>query len=429
MDYLWIAATAIVVLVLLQVLWMAVDFFRRSAHENAQRAREAQWLQERISQVQSDVASGDDDSSMWSGWRKFEVARKEPEPGQICSFYLEPHDGKKPLPLFKPGQYLTFQLNLPDQPKPLVRCYSLSDGIEDDHYRVSIKRVPPPRDKPDVPPGKGSNFFHDHVNEGDIIDVKAPGGHFFLDLNRDSPIVLIGGGIGITPVLSMLNTLVKVGSLTREVYFFVGVRNSRDHPFKEHMERLNAEHEKLHLHVCYSKPGEADVEGRDYQHAARVSVDLFKEVLPSNNFNYYLCGPPPLMESVVPAIEEWGVPESHIHYEAFGPASVKKVAKTMDHLSPKEAEDKASASGGLEVVFAKSGQTHKWNAVDGPLLDFAEAKQIHIDSGCRAGNCGTCVVAIKEGDVLYETDLGADLEEGSCLVCCCVPKSKLVLDA
>ena len=186
-------------------------------------------------------------------------------------------------------------MNLPDQPKPLVRCYSLSDGIEDDHYRVSIKRVPPPRDKPDVSPGKGSNFFHDHVNEGDIIDVKAPGGHFFLDLDKDFPIVLIGGGIGITPVLSMLNTLVKGGSLTREVYFFVGVRNSRDHPFKQHMEQLNAEHEKLHLHVCYSKPGEGDVEGRDYQHAARVSVDLFKQVLPSNNFDYYLCGPPPLM--------------------------------------------------------------------------------------------------------------------------------------
>jgi ferredoxin-NADP reductase len=221
---------------------------------------------------------------------------------------MRPHDGK-PLPGFKPGQYLTFQLNIPGKDKPTVRCYSLSDGPRGEYYRVSIKRCPAPRGKPDIPPGLSSNFFHDHVKEGDILDVRAPGGHFFLDLEATGPIVLIGGGIGITPVLSMLNTLVADGTLKRQVHFFLGVRNSKDHPMKAHLEELNKLHDNLTLHVCYSGPEDKDVKDRDYQHGERVSIDLFKRVLPSNNFDFYLCGPPPMMESVVPGLEEWGVPE------------------------------------------------------------------------------------------------------------------------
>ena len=428
-GFIWIVAAIALAAGAVQALWMVVDAVRRSAHDSARQVRTARLLDQRIAAVRDQQKADLEKGDMWSGWRKFEVAKKAPEPGQICSFYLEPHDGKKPLPAFMPGQYLTFQLPVPNQPKPIVRCYSLSDGVTDGHYRVSIKRVAPPRDKPDAPPGKGSNYFHDHVNEGDIIDVKAPSGHFFLDLEDDSPIVLIGGGIGVTPVLSMLNTLASKGTITREVHFFLGVRNGKDHPFKEHLEQMDAQHDKLHIHVCYSGPADDEVEGRDYRHKGRVSVELFKKVLPSSNYKFYLCGPPPMMESVVGDLEAWGVPEKDINFEAFGPASVKKVSRKMEHLSPEKEEKAASESGGVEVVFARSNKTHNWQASAGTILEFAEANDIHMESGCRAGNCGTCSVAIKEGEVKYETDVGSDVEAGSCLTCCCIPKTKLVLDA
>jgi len=284
--------------------------------------------------------------------------------------------------------------------------------------------VPPPRDKPDIPPGLSSNFFHDQVNEGDIVDVKAPGGHFFMDTSKSTPVVLIGGGIGLTPVLSMLNQIVESGS-KRETWFFYGVRNSKDQVMKEHLERIGREHDNVHICVCYSSPGDDDVEGRDYTYGARVSVDLFKKVLPSNNFDYYMCGPPPMMNTIVPALEEWGVPEKHVHYEAFGPATVKKTAP----VAQKEAIEASQAAAGITISFAKSGKSLEWNPEFGAILDFAEENDIDMDFGCRAGNCGTCITAIKEGEVDYLNPPGSEPEAGSCLACISVPKGNLTLDA
>src|SRR5690349_958836 len=122
-----------------------------------------------------------------NGWRKFVVAKKAPECDDVCAFYLKPHDGKS-LPPFKPGQYLTFQLDIPGRDKPLVRCYSLSDGPRTEYYRVTIKKEKAPADRPDLPPGAASSYFTDLVTEGTILNVKAPTGHFFLDLGRTTPI-------------------------------------------------------------------------------------------------------------------------------------------------------------------------------------------------------------------------------------------------
>ncbi|MDP7343856.1 MAG: FAD-binding oxidoreductase, partial [Alphaproteobacteria bacterium] len=240
----------------------------------------------------------------WKGFRKFEIGRKVQEGGGICSFYLTPHDGK-PLPPFKPGQYLTFGLDIAGQKRQVIRCYSLSDSpYHPDYYRCSIKAAPAPRDKPEAPPGLVSNHFHDSLNEGDIIDIKAPGGHFFMDTSKQSPVVLIGGGIGMTPMLSMLNQIIESGS-TRETWFFYGVRDSSEQIMKEYLEQVARENENVHMCVCYSKAKETDVEGKDYQYGERVSVELFKRLLPSNNYDFYMCGPPPMMNTVVPALEDW----------------------------------------------------------------------------------------------------------------------------
>ena len=354
----------------------------------------------------------------WNGFRKFEIAEKREEVDGVCSFYLRPHD-KRPLPPFMPGQFLTFKLDIPDQPKDVIRCYSLSDAPNPDYFRVTIKKVPPPRDRPELPSGLSSSFFHEQLEQGDILDVKAPSGHFFLDTATQTPIVLIGGGVGITPVLSMLNAVTNAAS-KREVWFFLGVRTKAEHPMKEHLEALAREHENVHLNICYSDPADDCEEGVDYQHKGHVSVDLFKKVLPSNNYEFYFCGPPPMMNALDEQLKEWGVPESRINYEAFGPATVKKL---------KEPAEGAAAASDIQVTFTRSNKTVAWNPSIGSLLDFAEDNGVNIDFGCRAGNCGTCLTAIQSGEVDYLGPPGEMPEQGSCLVCLCVPKGNLELDA
>lgn len=357
----------------------------------------------------------------WNGFRKFEIMRKQQEGGGICSFYLQPHD-KKPLPPFQPGQYLTFQLHVPGQRKPVIRCYSLSDSPNHpDYYRVSIKKLPPPRDKPEAPPGLSSSFFHDQLDEGDILDVKAPGGHFFLDMTKSTPVVLIGGGVGLTPVLSMLNAICASGS-KRETWFFYGCRHGGDVVMRAHFENIRKEHDNVRLFVCFSDPLPEEVEGRDYDFGKRISIDLFKSMLPSNNYEYYLCGPPPFMEALVGGLEAWGVPEKDIHFEAFGPATVKRTPAA-------QASAESAATSNLQVTFYKSGKTLAWAPEAGSLLDFAEENGVNIDFGCRAGNCGTCLTAIKAGEVTYVNPPGSPPEAGSCLACVSVPRSNLTIDA
>ena len=414
-----IAGAVLVAAALAQVAVLFVSSLRRAAFEGERRLESLEFLRHR---ARSALAHSRDERQRvelsWNGFRKFQVAKKDRESADVHSFYLTPHDGK-PLPPFHPGQFLTFQLKIPDQPKPVIRCYSLSDSPNHpDRYRVSIKRVQPPRETPDAPPGLSSSFFNDSLREGDILDVKAPSGHFYLDPGKDSAAVLIGGGIGITPVLSMLNTICESDS-KRETWFFLGVNNHADHIMKDHLEQLNWEHDNLHLHVCYAHPGEDDVEGKDYQHEGWVGVDLFRKVLPSNNCEFFVCGPPPLMDSVTTGLKEWGVPDEHINFEAFGPATVKK----------KRSQVEPSAAGEIEVSFARAGKTLKWDSAAESLLDFAEDNGIVIDSGCRAGNCGTCITAIKSGEVSYINEPGEPPEAGSCLTCVAVPKANLTLDA
>ena len=159
-------------------------------------------------------------------------------------------------------------------------------------------------------------------------------------------------------------------------------------------------------------------EGRDHLHSGYVSVDLMKDLLPSNNYAFYICGPPPMMESLIADLKEWGVPGSDIHFEVFGPATIKKT----------KAEPPARAAPAVEVVFARSGKTVQWNSSADSLLDFAEDNGIFIESGCRAGSCGTCITAIKSGEVIYVAAPGLPVEDGSCLTCVSVPKTTLTLD-
>jgi len=354
----------------------------------------------------------------WNGFRKFKVVSKVEETSDITSFYLAPHDGKE-LPEFLPGQFLTFQIPVPTQPHPVIRCYSLSDSpFHPERYRVSIKRVPAPRNEPTAPPGLVSNYFHDFLNENDIVDIKAPSGHFHLSMTKKFPVVLLAGGVGITPLLSMLNAITEMGS-QREVWFFLGVRNKKDHVMKEHLEMVARENENVRLRVFYSAPGETDVLDEDYHVKGRVNVENLKTILPSSNFDYYICAPPPMVKDLRKDLADWGVPKKNIHFEAFGPATVKGC----------KAEPGKASGVKINIQFEKSGKTLVWDSKSESLLDFAELNGISIDSGCRAGNCGTCLTAIKHGKVELVGEPGSEPEAGSCLTCISIPKEDLTLDA
>ena len=421
-----VAGYAIIGGTLGQVAVSLYGMARRRAEESRWTRQEVRLFEERASVLlEYEKAERDRTELSWSGFRKFYIDRKVPEAKDVCSFYLKPHD-HKPLAPYLPGQFLTFQLKIPAQPKPVVRCYSLSDSpTERDFYRVTIKRAGPPPKKPDAPPGLSSSFFHGQLDEGDILDVKAPSGQFHLDQTSERPVVLVGGGVGLTPVLSMLNTLVRGGS-KRETWFFYGVTNRSDHAMYDHLADVRKHHENVHMVVCYSRPGDDCVEGRDYDRKGYVGVDLFKELLPSNNYEFYICGPPPMMGAITDGLREWGVPKERVHFEAFGPATIKRKTPSKQ---VQEVAAAAESGAGIEVVFARSGKTLHWKPDSGSLLELAEENGLSPEFGCRAGNCETCVTAVKEGEVSYLSKPGDEPDAGSCLVCIAVPKGRLVLDS
>lgn len=384
-----------------------------------------QALRQRLAGAPADLPPppvvGAPTAAAWEGWREFRVVRKvvEAEDRSIQSFHLAPVDAR-PLPLFRPGQFLTFRLHVDapggGAPRQVVRCYSLSAGPGPDHYRITVKRVPPPRDAPGAPPGLASNHLHERVGEGAILQVRAPSGHFHVSGEPGVPMVLVGGGIGITPLLSSIDTLLQRDE-GREVWLFYGVRNGAEQVMKEYLYALAAANPRFHLHVCYSAPRAGEVEGVDYHHRGHVDIRLLRLSLPLKRHQFYVCGPQAMMESLVPALEQWGVAPVDIHYEAFGPASLTR-------------HERAPAAGpGPLVTFRKSGKTIPWDPSAASLLEFAEANGIEVDSGCRAGGCGCCRTPVEAGAVRYCKEPDADVPQGHCLLCISAPETDLTLSA
>ena len=392
---------ALIALVMIQIGLAVISSVRRQLQVGEVHAAELDVFRERLAKVRAQRLRVERDVAAWSGTRKFNVSEIVDECDGVRSFHLKPHD-QKPIPSFKPGQFLTFQLDVPGQVKRVVRCYSLSDRPREDHYRVTVKRLEN---------GVGSGFFHDAIRAGAILDVKAPAGAFVLDIERDSPVVLIGAGVGLTPLLSMLNEIIEVQP-ARKVWLFFGVRNSGDHIMKRHLQQVARDHSNVEIRIFYSQPGEGDVKGVDFDYGHRISLEFLRRELPSNNFDFYLCGPAGMMQTLVSGLTTWGVPERNIHKEAFGPASVKK--------SP--------VPSGVSVTFAKSVP---WSGEAGSILEMAETCGIGtIDSsGCHAGSCGTCKTAITSGRVSYSQEPASDVEQGSCLTCIAVPETNVTLDA
>jgi len=360
-----------------------------------------------------------------AGFRDFVVDRKLPESAVITSFYLVPEDGA-PLAGFLPGQFLTFELNIAGQEKPVVRTYSLSDAPNPEYYRISIKREPAPPDRPHLPPGLSSNYFHDRVEVGTKLRVGAPRGKFHLGPEGDRAVVLLSGGVGLTPMISMLNTIAQSGA-RRPVWFIHGTRSGREHAMGARVRRLAEVHGNVHVHIRYSEPGPADIQGRDYDSEGRVDIALLKRLLPFDDYDFFLCGPPPFMKSLYCGLLSLDVSEARIHYEFFGPASVLK--EESKPLGPAEAPSaEAELAGGIQVTFARSGVSAAWDPACESILDLAERQGLSPDYSCRSGICHTCMCALVEGEVEYlETPLD-EPDPGCVLICCSKPKTNLVIE-
>ncbi|KDP85189.1 dihydropteridine reductase [Cupriavidus sp. SK-3] len=248
----------------------------------------------------------------WTGWRTFVVREKRPESNVITSFILEPADGGAVVN-FEPGQYISIAVEVPALGLQQIRQYSLSDMPNGRSYRISVKR----ESGGTQPPGYVSCLLHDHVNVGDEVKLAAPYGSFHIDVNAKTPIVLISGGVGLTPMVSMLKKAIQ--DPQRQVVFVHGARNSGVHAMRDRLREAAKTYANLDAIVFYDDPLPQDVVGRDYDHAGLVDVKAIKDAILLPDADYYICGPIPFMRLQHDALKELGIREARIHYEVFGP--------------------------------------------------------------------------------------------------------------
>ena len=268
----------------------------------------------------------------WTDWRDFRIAKKVKESDEITSFYLEPVDGKS-LPSYKPGQYLSVKTTVPKLNYMQPRQYSLSDKPSPDYYRISVKREAGlPANEPEavVHPGYISNVLHDLRNEGDILSVSHPAGEFFLDpeVDTESPVVLLSAGVGLTPMISILNTLLETGS-KRPISFIHGARSTAVQAFGDHVRDVAKQHSNVTTSFFIGAPKEQqDVEGVHYQHTGRVKLEVMDRskilFLENAQTKYFICGPEGFMSAMEKQLIDFGVGQDRIKMEAFGTGEIAR---------------------------------------------------------------------------------------------------------
>ncbi|BDD06759.1 NO-inducible flavohemoprotein [Aureibacter tunicatorum] len=231
------------------------------------------------------------------GIKEFIVDKKIKESESITSFYLKPYDNKG-IPDFIPGQYIAISLKI-DEGHLHTRNYSLSDAPNEEYLRISVKK------EGYHPKGIVSNYLHDHVNVGDKIQIGIPAGVFTLKKGKH-PILLISGGVGITPLISMYKVAKEQG---RKVDFIQCAKNSNLHAFKTETHKDST--------IIYEEP----LEGDSFDHKGSINKEVIKPLL-NKETEVYFCGSKKFMENVLQILQDLGVDENKIHYEFFGPSEV-----------------------------------------------------------------------------------------------------------
>ncbi len=346
-------------------------------------------------------------------YQDYKVVRVEPESEIISSFYLKPKDGEQ-IHCHRAGQFLPIEIQPPGEEKSIQRTYTISNAPNGSFYRLSIKREPH---------GISSNFFHDHVKPGSMIRAMSPRGQFTLDETSNRPVVLLSAGVGITPMISMLEQLadeVTGCGGERPIWFVHGATNSRVQAFGKQLRSLKADWPGLNIHVRYSNPAGDDIEGKDYDSSGYIDIDFLKSLLPFEDHEFYLCGPTPFMGSVYDGLKSLSVPDQRIHYEFFGPGTSLGQERTgrVDSLAVDIGERAPVA-----VKFARSGIEATWDATRGTLLDLAESEGLRPVYSCRSGICQTCSTRLVSGQVDYTEQPMTSPGDGEALICCAYPRS------
>ena len=240
----------------------------------------------------------------WRGGREFKLVAKVEESAEVTSFYFRPVD-EQPILEFTPGQYIGLKLNIDGE--EVRRNYSLSATAQLGRYRISVKRLEG---------GVASNYLHERMQVGDTLELFPPAGEFTLT-DSDKPLVLISGGVGITPTLPMLEVALKTG---RPIHFIHCARNARVHAFRTWVDELAEQHPQLQRFYCYAEP---DEQGPAADHVGLLTEDVLAQWLPADrDADVYFLGPQGFMRSVKRHLKALGVPEQQSRYEFFGPAAL-----------------------------------------------------------------------------------------------------------
>ncbi|MCE2950774.1 MAG: NO-inducible flavohemoprotein [Alphaproteobacteria bacterium] len=279
-------------------------------------AREAQICQEHV-----EMPGG------WQGFKKFRLLKREDESDVITSFYFVPTDNR-PIPLFKPGQYLTVRVPSPCGHTTL-RHYSLSDKPGQNWLRISVKRETGQNTK--SPDGYVSNFLHNHLQTGHLLEIAPPCGSFTLDMTQGitRPLMFVAAGVGITPLMSMALAALEMLK-ERQIYFIHGARQEGVQAFKESLDNLALSHPNFTVHHRYSHISPKTTFPKSTSSVGLIDIELIKRFTPERNADYYFCGPQPFMAHINKILQDWHVPQERIHFEFFGP---------MQNLSPMDLEE------------------------------------------------------------------------------------------
>jgi hypothetical protein len=342
-----------------------------------------------------------------STWRPYRVTRVVDESQVIRSFHLSPADGHA-VPPFQAGQHLPIRLKVADG-EELHRTYTISQAPGDAGLRLSIKRE-----------GRASSHLHDHVHEGHVIEALGPRGQFTIDATLRRPAVLIGAGVGITPMVAFARHLVSEGfrrRRTRPLHLIQVARNEALRAFGAELQALAQRAPgAMKLHVVLD-----DADGApEGAIAGPLTIDLLKSLLPFDDHEFFLCGPPRFMQALYDGLRDLGVRDERIRAEAFGPASLQRRLDAAVAAPPPPAPMARQAT----VRFSRRGDAAEWTPARGTLLEFAEGKGLDPPFSCRAGHCGSCATRMTAGRVTYLEATAWQPAEGEVLLCCAVPAAE-----
>lgn len=244
----------------------------------------------------------------WIGFKKFIIVDKVKESDVITSFYLKPADHSI-APLYKPGQYITVKLRIPGETYLYNRQYSLSCAPGRGYFRITVKN-----ESEYEPYGKVSSYLHQSKQVGDMLEISAPTGTFSLDIEASSPLTLISGGVGITPMISILDTLVMEKS-DRKTTLIHAARNESVHAFARESAELITKLKNGSYVYGYEEPkymySRHDFKGLINEKVLKPYID--KET------KYYVCGPYPFMRKVIAILTTKGISHENIFYDFFAP--------------------------------------------------------------------------------------------------------------